>query len=699
MLAKSMRVLGWIFGAVLLLLLLAFSVFKIDDADTMQYLANGRLILTHGLGTNFCTYNYVQHSCQLSYAHEWLFHVATYAVYLVGHWNALVFFQVAIVLAIFSVLAFAARAFHYSPFSAGVLIFFAILIGMERFMLRADLFGILLAVLFYFIVRCYLEAELYEKKGTQKWLPLIFLFCVQVAWANSHGSFPLAFMLVFAYIAAYAAHYLWYKFVRKNTCIKFLTSHLNALLSILAATTVASILNPFGIRAFFDALNPSLAMSQTIQEWRTPFAPADFQHFAVSVYFVLFFAAIAVVILNIRKLQLADLFILLAFGYLSVSYARDTALFAVFCALILPYYVDRILELTAHLLRKTRHISRYISIGEQVVMVSLIIYGGFLTCNLVTNRFYASDLETREFGIGLSAKAYPIAAANFIETHNLSGNMFNNFDIGTYLNWRLFPKRKTFIDGDLFSQASNSYYDNIMAGNVSYNDVANKYHINYFVLDYISTDTSGLISSLYSDKNWVLVYFDELSVIFVKNTPENKALINKYAIDFQKDQNYDPDHIATIIDPRDLPDGFVNRGTFLNQIGLYQAASYEFQKAITLGTNNDQAYAGLGTTYAQSGSNRLAISAFKKAVSLAPGYAPDHFDLGLAYLNNGMYDQALQEFNRTLNINDTYPKANYAIGVIYLKKGDTATAKGYFLREQQLDPGSTAVKDVLKNLQ
>jgi tetratricopeptide (TPR) repeat protein len=681
MIVKSMRVLSWVLGGVLLLLLLAFSIAKIDDADTMQYLANGKMILSHGFGANFCTYNYVPHSCQLSYTHEWLFHLMTYAVYLAGQWNALVLFQVAIVLAIFSVLFYASRTFHYSFFSTSVFIFFAILIGMERFMVRADLFGILLAVLFYFITRCYLEGGMYEKKGAQKVLPLILLFGVQIIWANSHASFPLAFMIIFVYAFSYIAHYLWDRYVQKDASVKFLIPHLVGLLSVLAVTTVASMLNPFGLRAFFDALNPSSAISRSIQEWRPPFAPADFQHFAISVYFILFFAAIALIILSIRKLQLADALILIVFGYLSVSYARDTALFAVFCVLILPYYLDRILESTVHLLRKIHHISRYIAVGELVVMTALIVYGSFLIYSLTTNKFYTSDLELREFGIGLSEKVYPVAAANFIDNNNLGGNMFNNFDIGTYLNWRLYPKRQTFIDGDLFSQASNSYYDNIMAGNIGYNDAANKYHINYFVLNYASTDTPGLISSLYSDKNWVPVYFDELSVIFVKNIPENKAVIDKYAINFQAGNGYDPDQIVTITDPKYLPEGFVNRGTFLNQIGLRKEAYYEFQKAVDLGTNDDQAYVGLGVIYGQSGSNGLAIEALKKAVDLAPGYAPDHFDLGLSYFNNGMYDQALEEFNHTLSINNTYQKANYAIGVIYLKKGDTSSAKNHFLRE------------------
>src|SRR5260370_17373130 len=99
-----MRYLKWVFGIALLALLLAFSIFKINDPDVMQYLANGRLIFSKGLFANFCAFNYVPHTCQLSYAHEWLFNVISYADYLAGRWNAFGLFQISPFLSTFVVI-------------------------------------------------------------------------------------------------------------------------------------------------------------------------------------------------------------------------------------------------------------------------------------------------------------------------------------------------------------------------------------------------------------------------------------------------------------------------------------------------------------------------------------------------------------------------------------------------------------------
>src|SRR5262249_761053 len=41
----------------------------------------------------------------------------------------------------------------------------------------------------------------------------------------------------------------------------------------------------------------------------------------------------------------------------------------------------------------------------------------------------------------------PVGAANFINDHKISGNIFHPQHFGDYLIWRLWPQQKTFIDG------------------------------------------------------------------------------------------------------------------------------------------------------------------------------------------------------------------------------------------------------------
>jgi hypothetical protein len=93
-----MRLLHLFFGVSLFVLLLSFATFKVNDPDTIQYLADGRLILSHGLFTNFCIFNYIQSGCQQAYMHEWLSYLLVYVAYLTGQWNAIVLFQITAIL-------------------------------------------------------------------------------------------------------------------------------------------------------------------------------------------------------------------------------------------------------------------------------------------------------------------------------------------------------------------------------------------------------------------------------------------------------------------------------------------------------------------------------------------------------------------------------------------------------------------------
>src|SRR5260370_39106477 len=122
-----MRYLKWVFGIALLALLLAFSIFKINDPDVMQYLANGRLIFSKGLFANFCAFNYVPHTCQLSYAHDWLFNVISYADYLAGRWNGLELLQLALILPSFRGISLVAMESRRRAFSTGSFTFLALL--------------------------------------------------------------------------------------------------------------------------------------------------------------------------------------------------------------------------------------------------------------------------------------------------------------------------------------------------------------------------------------------------------------------------------------------------------------------------------------------------------------------------------------------------------------------------------------------
>jgi hypothetical protein len=144
----------------------------------------------------------------------------------------------------------------------------------------------------------------------------------------------------------------------------------------------------------------------------------------------------------------------------------------------------------------------------------------------------------------------PVAATDFIEKNRLSGNMFNDYGYGGYLTWRLYPV-KNFIDTRSLNRTVMEEYGHIAEATKKIEGVETfrkgavtteniplwqtllyHYRVNYILL--ALSDINGsvypLILELVNGKEWVPVYADTISIIFVKNSDENRDVVKKYRI-------------------------------------------------------------------------------------------------------------------------------------------------------------------------
>ena len=48
---------------------------------------------------------------------------------------------------------------------------------------------------------------------------------------------------------------------------------------------------------------------------------------------------------------------------------------------------------------------------------------------------------------------YPAGAADFLLAHHVAGPIFNTYEYGGYLIWRLWPEQRVFIDGRSLSES------------------------------------------------------------------------------------------------------------------------------------------------------------------------------------------------------------------------------------------------------
>jgi hypothetical protein len=132
-----------------------------------------------------------------------------------------------------------------------------------------------------------------------------------------------------------------------------------------------------------------------------------------------------------------------------------------------------------------------------------------------------------EPGFGVNRNFYPLDAVDFVEGNDIRGNMFNNYGFGGYLIWRFYPERRVFIDGrfDAYGEEFVAAYRRFPFKSV-WDHLVRKYNFTFVLLD---NEPSYICRNLDNDDEWILVFWDDRSLVYVRDLPQNRSVIDKYA--------------------------------------------------------------------------------------------------------------------------------------------------------------------------
>ena len=111
-------------------------------------------------------------------------------------------------------------------------------------------------------------------------------------------------------------------------------------------------------------------------------------------------------------------------------------------------------------------------------------------------------------------RVFPVAAVNWLTSHPQSGNMFNEFNWGGYLLYRLWPEQLVFMDSqtDFYGEALTREYEQLVSTSKGWKDVFEKYNIEWIIIPSNST----LAQTLESEYHWQVLYQDNTAVILRK---------------------------------------------------------------------------------------------------------------------------------------------------------------------------------------
>jgi len=649
---------GWNFIGrclMVLLVLMVLGVFLFHSAtalnqDLGRHLKVGQIIWETKQVPQTNLFSYTQPN-QLFINHHWLSEVIYYLLYLKIGIPGLIIFNAVIFLASFALIfSLAYRRKYFVTSLLAMMLSIGLLI--ERTDVRPEVFGFLFFALFLFILD-----RNREKISWSFWL----LLPLQLFWVNLHISFCFGWILLFLFFLdrLWERRKIVYLLAKDKKFDKYLVQVV--FLGILLG--LAALINP---NTWRGAIYPLLIFGNygyTIVENQTPFFLEKLMFNPSIVFFkVVMFALIATCLVNWRRIRVFYFLGSIVFLGLAWSAIRNFPIFGLFAPLVLVENLSSAREYFSRFFVKweklwLKKLLRALTILIIFVILTASIY------SVVSNRYYLKMTKSERFGLAVPSGAG--AAVDFLKQNKISGKVFNNFDIGGYLIWRLYPEQKVFADGRPEAYSENfwkSIYVPMQENEEKWQNYADEiYNFDYIFFAHSDATPWGIkfIQQISQNKNWVMVYLNSSIVIWLRDDDKNKSVIQNLALG-----------------ERVLP--------------------LDTERALE--SKNFSELLRLGSFFQTIGSNDLAVKFFEQALKIYSKNERVWFSVALLKINQGDPDSAKKDLQEALRLNKKFIDAYLTLGRIYYQQGDFSGARRLWQRVLEINPANEDAKVYLENM-
>ena len=498
-----------IFLTIFFLLIIGLLSFaQLSNHDTGFHLKTGEYIIENLKIPTTDVFSYTAIG-QAWVNHYWFSDVVMYLVNrILGYWG-LIFFVSLVAVATYIVLYKTSKIFGSNQWSilfvsALYSIFFIII--WSYWSARPQIFGFFLCALLIFIL------EKWRSSGNKKWLalsvPVIFV------WANSHASVILGIFLVAVYIGIFLIPRikipsLWIKEVVWGILV-----------------CVVTLANPNGLKVLTYSWNISDAVKEVgifewISIWPYLFSPNPQKARIVFIFMVAVLIFVLWVMFYklrvLKKIKLRHLVLLVTAFILPLISVRHVGFFPI---LTFPLLTDSLDYFLVKKLAEKKYFN-LIKIGIFVFGLALLVVGLWKIPSTP-----------------ISEKSLPERAGNFISENKIQGPIFNTISHGSYLIWKIWPQEKVFIDGrsEVYPLEIWSDYKKIMEVGDEWKGLFNKYNFQIAILSsnvpikedsFVQTDII-LAYKLVTEMGFKLIFWDDSTIILIKDIPANKKIISEY---------------------------------------------------------------------------------------------------------------------------------------------------------------------------
>lgn len=478
--------------------------------DLGRHLKNGELFVQNGLLAKVNLYSYVYPNFPFI-NHHWGTGVIFYVVeHLLGFRGLSFVFALISVVTLWLFLKLASQLSSFPTAVMTTIVCIPILI--TRHEIRPEVFTYFLSAVFLQILWAY-------KFGRLGFHVLFFLPLLQILWVNLHIYFFIGVLL----IAAFLCESLIAIYSDNSTKSRTDCKHLAL---VLALTVLASCVNPAGLSG---ALYPLFILQgyefPVIENYSVAAVLSHEFRFLPLIYFLVITAMLGlswiyILVKDRARISYANLLLsamVIAMSWLSI---RNFGLLAFFAA-----------PLTAANLANTLFSDGWYSHWTRGrTMAALVLIAGGL---FVVSPEYFIGGGRGSFGIGL--KDGTQSAGEFMRREHLHGPIFNNFDIGGYLTYYLYPQERVFVDNRPEAYPSAFFRDDyfpMLQDAGDWNRRSAEFNLNTIVFNHRdrSDASEQFIVSRVLDPAWAPVFFDRTVIIFVKRNISNEAIIKTHEL-------------------------------------------------------------------------------------------------------------------------------------------------------------------------
>jgi len=668
---ESYRVARLVFIFLVLVLALCAGLRTVGDNDMGWHLATGRWIVQHHAIPRTDVLSFTSAGTKWTYPP--FAGVLLYLIYSTFGYAGLSW---VCTLACLAVVAYLVRG---GELASALLAMLAVASVAARTAARADLF----TTVFFALLLGELWAYHRGLRFRLWLLPVLMLL-----WVNLHPGFVAGLAAIGAYLLVEACDLLFV--ARRNAAV----ARLRRSWPWLTASIAATLVNPWGPKIYAAALGMLDIGGSSQGKINGNIAIAEFRGVPISTHLLyqlidmrhpqlgftwLLVLAIVLAGLFFWNRQVGAGVVVLAALYAALAHARYSALFAITVATLGPMLFDELFSGGRG--TSARETTPLLAQAPFAVAILLTLFfcavGVLQIVDFVSSRTYVVFNPDVKFGAGASSWL-PARAAAFILRENLPGNVFEDYQLGGYAAWSLGPKYPDFIDGrgvnpDLGLEQFNLYGEN--PDSQAWQNEADRWNLN--VLLVATAGLRGLENldpyKFCQSTSWRPVYMDDVSMVFMRNTPGNSSWINRLKIDCSTQAvrppvsasagalqefylnsgelfyvlHRDQDSAEALSHAETLYGGDPNvhllKGLLFERQQQFGEAEQEYRTSLAINENGGVWYS-LGRLYGNEGRNAEALQALEHAAGLSLQPFNIYMTMGKLQLVINQPEQALASF-------------------------------------------------------